>query len=138
MGKKSVSHYVADDSFEGAPEIRLWRAVVDRAVHDATWREYYPTYANRNKTGEFEIKDGYFRVKEAVSYITSNRKDFSSIKNLTSFTGHNLERIKQFVNMEPLEYVKLKEKYDVIKYKKARDETITDEPKEIKDEDLQS
>ena len=29
MGKKSVSHYVADDSFEGAPEIRLWRAVVD-------------------------------------------------------------------------------------------------------------
>ena len=101
-----------------SPEVNLWRAVVDHAIHDATWSvQKIPA----NQSGRFEIIGKYSRLKEAVSWIMSrDTKAFNSIENLTQFTDHNLEKIRQFVALSPVEFIRLKEKHAGIKSAKKR------------------
>lgn len=91
---------------------RMWSAVIDQALSDATWKkvrfEYWLYNRSRfgsrakpiRKVGEYH---DYVRSEDAVQWIKSKSKRFNGFRSLCDMTGRDYKFARKFVDLTPEE-----------------------------------
>ena len=89
------------------PEVRLWRAVVNEAIRGAIWRKKVVRDENGKPVGH-----KWGRDTQAVAWLRSNNeRHFNSFVSLASFTGHNVNTVRAFIDMTPERHTQLRAKH---------------------------